>query len=153
MGSSESPRIAEIEAMLGVDGSKQDTRYGLPRWYLTIRNKRVSELSDGDVARLIRQRMCLDFVIPEALVRLRHDPIAGDMCPGEILWALAGVEVDYWLQHRDLKNLASGLAQGAEVNDIVKVKCAEGYGELAEFTQWLDALRAELPDPKVDSCK
>lgn len=150
---SKSLRITDIETILGVDGSMQDTRWPLPRWYLSIRDKHLCELSEGDIARLIRQRIYLDFVIPEAVARLRRNPIAGDMCFGEILWVLARVEVDYWRQHRDLKSLVSDLAQSAEVNDTVKVKCAEGYGDLSEFTQWLDALRAELPNPKVDPCE
>lgn len=152
MRSSKSPRIVDIEAMLGVDGSKQDTRYGLPRWYLTIRGKRLCELSDGDVARLIRQDMYLDFVVPEAVARLRRDPLAGEMYEGEIVRVLARVEADYWLQHPDQKELVRDFARGVEVTSVMSTRCIEAGADPAEITRSLDVLRAESPKPdtKID---
>jgi hypothetical protein len=91
-------RVIDIERMKGIsyDEAFQDEG-SLPHWYKSIRNCKVSQLSEGDLARLIRQDFYLDFILIESIERLYKDPILGEQFDGELIEALA-MKVDrlFW---------------------------------------------------------
>lgn len=92
-----SMRIIEIEDHIGIRSIPEDPSLSsLSTWYGNIRNKTLGELSDGDIARMIRQSLYLQFVIVEALGRLSENPMAGEMYGGEIVDAMSGIDAAYW---------------------------------------------------------
>jgi hypothetical protein len=100
--------IEEIENLEGLifDDSDKDLNYSLPLWHKGIRQKRLSELTDGDLARLIRQDMYIKYIISECLQRLNVDPIIGDKYNGELLTALVkDIGDEFWKEHQDFKIL------------------------------------------------
>ena len=83
-------RIIEIERMNGISYDEIHQGEGsLPQWYKSIRNCKVSQLNEGDLARLIRQDFYLDFIVAESIERLYKDPLLGEQFDGELIEALA----------------------------------------------------------------
>ena len=48
------------------------SKYGLLILYHNIRSKKISQFSDGDLARSIRQKIFVEYIMPECIVRLRQ---------------------------------------------------------------------------------
>ncbi|MFF2910055.1 contact-dependent growth inhibition system immunity protein [Paenibacillus sp. NPDC057934] len=87
--------INEISKLEGfTEEFKVDEDVPLSVWYNNI--QRLSDLSDGDIAKLIRQTMHLRYTIPEAMSRLRENPLAGYLGDGEILEAIAQLDEKEW---------------------------------------------------------
>lgn len=49
----------------------------LSGWFAGIMDDKLKDLPDGSIARLVRQNFHLKYVIPEAILRLSKNPIAG----------------------------------------------------------------------------
>jgi hypothetical protein len=75
----------------------------LSKWYKGIVKKRLRDLTDGDIATLIRQQKHLAYVVPYALTRLQEDPIIGDLYTSEVLTSLLAIEQDFWKANISLK--------------------------------------------------
>jgi len=89
--------ISDIERSEGINGETYiSADYPLTEWYNVVRNKRISELSDSDVSKFIRQNLFLKYVVPEALKRLIKDPTLGELYCGEMLTALYNVDEAFW---------------------------------------------------------
>ncbi|SFT02662.1 contact-dependent growth inhibition system immunity protein [Marininema halotolerans] len=98
--------IEEIERLYGVEYEGIVGPYGLPIWYDGIRKKKLSELREDDIARLIRQDLYVDYAIEEGLKRVKDDPAGGYKVDGEILLALAKMKKKYWLEYPALRRKA-----------------------------------------------
>ncbi|WP_275591247.1 contact-dependent growth inhibition system immunity protein [Paenibacillus sp. 19GGS1-52] len=81
-------------------------------WYDSILNVRLKDLNDGDVAKLIRQMIHLHSIIPEALERLKENPVAGYLGDGEVLEAIAKVEKREWDKNPDVCESVSSFIDG-----------------------------------------
>lgn len=68
-----------------------------------LRHVPLKDFTDGDLGRLIGQKISLDFLVPLALMRLSADPFAGDLYNGDILERLISLPADFWLGHPDLR--------------------------------------------------
>ena len=89
--------LAELEEVEGSPRNSTNEEDGLTKWYNKIRQKRLSELSDGDIARAIRQKIFLTHTVPEAIRRLMINPVLGDLYDGEVMTALAEIDEDFWI--------------------------------------------------------
>jgi hypothetical protein len=101
--------IEEIENLEGLifDDSNENLNYSLPLWHKGIRKKKLSELTGGDLARLIRQDMYVKYIIPECIYRLNDDPILGEQYNGELLTALVTkIDKTFWEEHQEYKKEA-----------------------------------------------
>ncbi|MEK3685847.1 contact-dependent growth inhibition system immunity protein [Paenibacillus sp. FSL R10-2736] len=80
-------------------------------WYNSTRKIMLKDLNHGDVAKLIRQTMHLEYVIPEALNRLRINPLAGYLGDGEIMEAIAQVNEEEWDKNFIVKSMVSSFIE------------------------------------------
>jgi hypothetical protein len=71
----------------------------LALWYDTVRDTPISGLSDKDLCIASRQGLYLEFIVPQAIRRLKDDVLAGDMYDGELFAALCGISPQYWSNH------------------------------------------------------
>jgi hypothetical protein len=98
-------KIEDIELKLNIKPHIDTTEpSALEKWYTSISKKSLSELSDGDVARFIRQDLFLEYIIPEALRRVSLNPLAGGQYNGEIVSSLEKVSFSFWDMEPKLKN-------------------------------------------------
>jgi hypothetical protein len=112
---------------------KADLASSLTRWYDAVRDKPLSDFSDEDLCRAVRQELHLGYVLPMAMARLSQQPLAGDMYDGELLVAVASIAVDVWQKHQHMAaDMRRILAQIGVVTDDEHVIAA------------LEKLRTEL---------
>lgn len=140
-----SKRIVEIEEQTGMKNIPADTRESpLSAWYNDIRHKSLGELSNGDIARMIRQALYLQFVIWEALERLSTNPLAGDMYDGEILDAMSNIGATYWASAE--RSLRENVVDWIEtlrgnLDNGINVVADE---DTEEYISWLSKLESHL---------
>ena len=68
----------------------------LGEWYAAIRTLQIDSLTDGDIARCIRQKVALNPILQNALRRLSDNPLAGDQYDGELMASLSQVSPLEW---------------------------------------------------------
>ncbi len=64
----------------------------LSGWFAGIMNKKLKYLSDGSIARLVRQHFHLKYVVPEANLRLSSNQLAGEHYEGELINSMNSVK-------------------------------------------------------------
>ncbi len=87
-------------------------------WYNKILSKSLPELADGDVAKLIRQELHLNYVIDEAVSRLWENPVSGEKYDGELINSLNEIDDSFWLNHSDIKNKVAELIDAIKSSEI-----------------------------------
>lgn len=139
-------KISEIERNKGITCEPYiSPDYPLTEWYNVIKNKHISELSDSDVSKFIRQGLFLNYIVPEALNRLRKDPTIGELYCGEMLTALYKVDETFWMNKEDLlkeiQNMLNALSGDCQV-----IKNIEWLydGEEREFHDKIKLFREKL---------
>lgn len=96
--------IEEIEIIEGIGyDSKYESQNILPVWYKSIRSKKLSQLSDGDLARFIRQNLYLEHILFECINRLYKNPFSGEKYDGEIIEVLSNIDVSFWEKNGECK--------------------------------------------------
>ncbi len=118
--------IRDIEKLEGIEYNGYDFESSLTVWYDKVRTKKLIELIDGDIARFIRQRIFLDYIVCEALDRIKLDPLIGEMFEGEVLINLAEIESDFWENNREVSNIAKTILGN------IDIKKSESYEFLFE---------------------
>ncbi|MFD1886477.1 contact-dependent growth inhibition system immunity protein [Paenibacillus wenxiniae] len=68
-------------------------------WYAGIQNIQLLNLDDGDVAKLIRQNLILEFAIPESIRRLNQLPTAGKIYVGELMNSFNHIKCEFWTRN------------------------------------------------------
>lgn len=140
-----STRIIEIEEQTGIKSISADASESpLSVWYNEIRHKSLGELSDGDIARMIRQELYLQFVIWEALERLSKNPLAGDMYDWEILDAVSNIGAAYWASaERSLReNVVNWIETlRGNLDNGINVAADE---DAEEYMSWLSKFESHL---------
>lgn len=92
---------------------------GLEVWYRQIGSTPIDELSVGDIARALRQRVHVGRVAERGAELLRASPLAGEQFAGELLAAFAGLSGDVLsglpalLRASLAQDVQRGLASGA----------------------------------------
>ncbi|MGI6123977.1 MAG: contact-dependent growth inhibition system immunity protein [Acetivibrionales bacterium] len=98
-------RISDIEYIKQISYDVKDENESvLACWYSIVRNKRLSELTDGDIARFIRQNLYLEYILPEATVRITKNPLASELYNGEIIRMISQIEDTFWKENKALCN-------------------------------------------------
>ena len=94
--------IEDIEKKESVNyESNSSSAYPLEVWYRDVRKKRLSDLTDGDIARFVRQKMYLGYIVPEAIKRVLDNPTIGDTYYGEILTSLYQINDTFWEENKN----------------------------------------------------
>lgn len=110
--------ITQIEELLALPYDSAVEESALSSWYDSIRGKRLTELTDGDVARLLRQKMYPEFIVPEATRRLMMNPFAGELFDGEMLEKVSQIPASFWKREPELMKEARMLIQVLLDGDI-----------------------------------
>ena len=97
------------------DGVMHNERSSLGDWYQSIRMLPIGELSVGDLARAVRQKLFLRVIILEVFKRLLEDPLAGEQFDGELIASLGSLTSADWGE-LDVVRADVGLLW----NDIIK---------------------------------
>jgi hypothetical protein len=121
--------LRRLEAIHSGDSTDGNEGSALEDWYLSVRDKDLNGLEDGDVCIALRQRLFPDYVVPLAIERLEGDPLAGEKYDGEMIVALKSVLTSYWAsqpdQSRKLKPILGSAANVADsellsdINDLI----------------------------------
>ena len=82
-------------------------------WYATVRDTKLVNLTDGDLARACRQNIYVEAIAPFCLRKLENDPLAGDMDFGELIRAMKSFPPSYWREHPDIMEKYLQLAEKA----------------------------------------
>ncbi len=99
-----------------LDGGTDLAKSSLDDWYDGIRDVKLRELQDGDLARCCRQNLFNEYVVPVAIDRLQLRPLAGDVYDGELLAAMKSIEMAYWTANQAESKLLREIAVRAKVD-------------------------------------
>jgi hypothetical protein len=84
-----------------------------------LRQRPVGQLGTEGLRVLIAQQVGLDVVVPLALARLEHDPLAeGDFYPGDLLVAVLRVPQAYWRSHSDEAARLRTIADSVDLGEL-----------------------------------
>lgn len=78
-------KIKEVK----LDSLKKESQ--LDKWYFTMIQKSVDELSLLDISRMLRQNIYLDIAIPLTWKKLLENPFCGELYDGQLLELLVRV--------------------------------------------------------------
>lgn len=132
--------IIEIEKMKGVRYEGIIIESTLTIWYDQLRLKRLCDLTDGDIARCIRQEIFLDYTIDEALYRIALDPFVGEQYDGEILINLAELDKDFWTMNTDIFKKVKHTIKNIDHNLIESFE----WLSIEEKTEYCNVIRSLL---------
>lgn len=109
----------------------------LVKWHNEIIKKTINELTDEDVAKMLRQDVLPEVAVPQAFFILKNNPFAGELYIGELLASLLELDMSLLESHRE------------DVNEIIKETekskniVAWGYPEeKEEFGELIEKLKA-----------
>jgi hypothetical protein len=102
-----STTFSELDDAAGKQIQGGDSALG--RWYDSVKDKPIPDLTIDDLSRALRQEVHLEDVIPAATRYLASDPLAGHQYDGELISALARVPSQFWKMHPALADQASAL--------------------------------------------
>ncbi|KFC07162.1 hypothetical protein GTGU_02084 [Trabulsiella guamensis ATCC 49490] len=100
-----------------------DQQSPLELWFERIIDVPIEELTVEDLCRAIRQKLCIDQLMPRVLEVLTEDPLAGEYYDGELIAALSTIKAE---DLRDQKNTFTQIRQlinqlsSSEVNDDLR---------------------------------
>lgn len=122
--------IEEIDIIKGIAyDSKYENQSTLPAWYKSIRSKKVSQLSDGDLARFIRQGMYLEHILFECINRLYKNPCSGEKYDGELIEVISkNIDASFWIENEECRKHMSNFLSHFDSNVLL-----ENYEELDDF--------------------
>ena len=66
----------------------------LELWFERIIDVPIEELTVEDLCRAIRQKLCIDQLMPRVLEVLTEEPLAGDYYDGELITALSTIKAE-----------------------------------------------------------
>nr|WP_229521629.1 contact-dependent growth inhibition system immunity protein [Paenibacillus monticola] len=90
----------------------------LSGWFAGIMDDKLKDLPDGSIARLVRQNFHLKYVIPEAILRLSKNPIAGEHYEGELINSINAIESDFWKSNLNLCKELKELLEKIETKEV-----------------------------------
>lgn len=71
-----------------------DQQSPLELWFERIIDVPIEELTVEDLCRAIRQKLCIDQLIPRVLEVLTEEPLAGEYYDGELITALSTIKAE-----------------------------------------------------------
>jgi len=78
------------------DTPLSEPRWPLKIWYKSIRDTALRDFEVKDLARACQQELYPEYFVPLCLRKLQEDPMAGEVCDGELVRALKVNLRDYW---------------------------------------------------------
>lgn len=95
----------------------------LEAWLESVLDVPVEGMAVGDLCRAVRQKICVDQLMPGILAVLTEDPLTGDLYDGELIAALATIKGNELQDHKEtfikIKHLINGL-DPQDINDDLK---------------------------------
>lgn len=139
-GKSESGNQMKIKELYGCEyESSEEELYPLQNWYNQLIDKTIQDITPGDVARMLRQKMFPGLAMTKAIELLRENPFAGELYEGEILAAIAGMEAS--ITASDKKELQSVLK---DANERMAEHEWTYNGEEDEFKEIVDSVARKI---------
>lgn len=137
--------IKDLELRLGIEYEPQEVKgSALSIWYDMLRHKRIQELSDEDMTRLIRQNLYIPYIMPEVLARLKNNPTMGELYSGEMMEALSKLDNGFWSTQLDAVNKLLFLTENI-INNKTEIDYEWLYSEEeCEFLNRVEKLREVL---------
>ena len=71
-----------------------DQQSPLELWFERIIDVPIEELTVEDLCRAIRQKLCIDQLMPRVLEVLTEEPLAGEYYDGELITALSTIKAE-----------------------------------------------------------
>lgn len=71
-----------------------DQQSPLELWFERIIDMPIEELTVEDLCRAIRQKLCIDQLMPRVLEVLTEEPLAGEYYDGELITALSTIKAE-----------------------------------------------------------
>lgn len=71
-----------------------DQQSPLELWFERIIDVPIEELTVEDLCRAIRQKLCIDQLMPRVLEALTEEPLAGEYYDGELITALSTIKAE-----------------------------------------------------------
>lgn len=90
----------------------------LEQWFERVIDIPLEEMSVEDLCRAIRQEICIDQLMPRILDILTEDPLAGEYYDGELISALATVNMINLKDHIDSFQKAKALINKIDISTI-----------------------------------
>jgi len=87
-------------------------------WYGNIQDKKLIDLHDADIAKLIRQNLNILYVIPQAIKRLQGNPVSGKRYEGELLFSLLEVDAEFWKANLEISSLVMKFLEQLHNNEV-----------------------------------
>ena len=91
-----------LEELDGVDWGEPTCPSSLVMDCHRLRRLPLKDFTDFDLARMVRQKIDLDWLVPISLVRLLDEPFAGELYDGELISAVLTLPAAFWQGHSDL---------------------------------------------------
>ncbi|WP_434461604.1 contact-dependent growth inhibition system immunity protein [Serratia plymuthica] len=95
----------------------------LELWFERIIDIPIEELAVEDLCRAIRQKLCIDQLMPRVLDVLTDDPLAGEYYDGELIAALSAIKIEDLKEQKSsfirIKQLINQL-DPSDINDDLK---------------------------------
>ncbi len=82
--------------------SKKEENPPLQRGYESVLDVPIDALTVDDICRAIRQKICIDQLMPRALALMKEDPLVGENYGGELIAALATINGEELSEHKDI---------------------------------------------------
>ncbi|WP_089964768.1 contact-dependent growth inhibition system immunity protein [Lihuaxuella thermophila] len=97
-------KISDIGKMEGIQEIENiNSDYSITSWLIQIRHKKISELSNFDLSRFLRQELFLKYICYEVISRLKTNPFQGHMREGELLELLSRLNKEFWEENPSLQ--------------------------------------------------
>lgn len=77
-----------IKKVLNLEFDSSEDNSGLVLWYNKLLTKTVDELTEMDIARMIRQNIAVEFAIGRAIQFLEEQEVLDELYEGELLEAI-----------------------------------------------------------------
>lgn len=75
----------KIYMIKNIDIKKLGLNSPLDKWFISLVNKQIEELSVLDISRMLRQEIFPDIAMPVTFERLMENPFEGEMYDGQLL--------------------------------------------------------------------
>ena len=75
----------KIYRIKNIDIEELELNSPLDKWFISLVNKQIEELSVLDISRMLRQEIFLDIAMPVTFERLLENPFEGEMYEGQLL--------------------------------------------------------------------
>ena len=94
--------------------------FPLEAWFESVLDVPIEDLEVEDICRAIRQKICIDQLLPKILTVLTEDPFTGKFYDGELIAALSTIAENDLQINKDIFIKIRGIINGLDPSDINK---------------------------------